>query len=45
MQVSTAVHKEMLAAKSIRASSCNILQMIFLSASSRRILGELSLLM
>ena len=26
----------MLAAKSIRASSCNILQMIFLSPSSRR---------
>ena len=39
------VHNEMLAAKTICASSCNILQMIFLSASSRRILGELLLLM
>ena len=42
MQVSTAVHNEMLAARTIRASSCNILQIIFLSASSRWILGELS---
>ena len=33
------VHNEMLAAKSIRASSCNILQMIFLSANSRRALA------
>ena len=39
LQVSTAVHNEMLAAKTIRASSCNVLQMIFLSANSRRALA------
>ena len=32
-------YKDILAAKSIRASSCNILQMIFLSANSRRALA------
>ena len=34
-----AVYKEILAANSTRASSCNILQMIFLSPSSRRALA------
>ena len=35
----TAVDKEIVAAKTVCASSCNILQMVFLSPSSRRALA------